>query len=59
MIDMSYESDHFRRYININYWKQHCIEIIKTGYDLPKMLAYCYQRYFNDFDKELRTLMDK
>ncbi|MEE3490890.1 MAG: DUF4268 domain-containing protein, partial [Methanobrevibacter sp.] len=56
---MSYESDHFRRYININYWKQHCIEIIKTGYDLPKMLAYCYQRYFNDFDKELRTLMDK
>ena len=34
---MSYNTEHFRRYINREFWISNYEEIIKTGFDFPRI----------------------
>ena len=46
---MGYNSGHFRRYINLEFWRGNYEEIIKTGFDFPRIfissIRYEYQNW--------------
>ena len=55
---MGYNSGHFRRYINLEFWRGNYEEIIKTGFDFPRIfissIRYEYQNW-KEWDQLLKT----
>ena len=47
-----YDEEHFIRYVNLEYWRDNYEEIIKTGFDFPKIFISCIKNdYHVDFRK--------
>lgn len=36
-----YDEEHFIRYVNLEYWKDNYEEILKTGFEFPKIFISC------------------
>ena len=55
---MSYNEEHFIRYINLEYWHENYEEIIKTGFDFPKIFISCIKHDYK-IDYEKRDILIK
>lgn len=54
-----YNEEHFIRYANLEYWRDNYEEIIKTGFEFPKIFISCIKQY-NKVNVEKRNkLLDK
>ena len=53
-----YDEEHFIRYVNLEYWKDNYEEILKTGFEFPKISISCIKHYY-DVDNEKRDKLLK
>ena len=53
---MSYQSEHFSRYINFKFWRENYEGIIKTGFDFPRIFISCIMHYSVDREKITKLL---
>ena len=54
-----YATEHFYRYINFEYWRNNYEEIIKTGFDFPKMFIALIESDYHVPSEKLNQLLDK
>ena len=55
---MGYQSVHFRRCINFEFWRENCEGIIKTGFDFPKIFISCIMQNYHVNPNEIKQLLD-
>lgn len=53
---MGYQSEHFRRYINFEFWRENYEEIIKTGFDFPRIFISCIMQDYTNREKITKLL---
>ena len=53
-----YYEEHFIRYVNLEYWRDNYEEIIKTGFDFPKIFISCVKHDYQ-VDNEKRDKLIK
>ena len=53
---MEYQSEHFRRYINFEFWRKNYEGIIKTGFDFPRIFISCIMKDYVDREKITQLL---
>lgn len=53
---MEYQSEHFRRYINFEFWRKNYEGIIKTGFDFPRIFISCIMQDHVDREKITQLL---
>ena len=56
---MDYNEEHFYRYINNEFWRDNYGEIIKTGFDFPKIFISCIRHDLWCRFKKRNHLLDK
>lgn len=56
---MSYNTEHFRRYINREFWISNYEEIIKTGFDFPRIFIACIKSDYKVDREKLDKLLKK
>lgn len=49
---------HFKRYINLEYWRNNKEEIIKTDFDFPLMFIYCFEHDFSGNEEKINQICD-
>lgn len=49
---MGYQSEHFSRYINFEFWIDNYEEIIKTGFDFPRLFISCIMQDYANREKK-------
>ena len=42
-----YNEEHFIRYVNLEYWRENYEEIIKTGFEFPKIFISCIKHDYS------------
>ena len=55
---MVYQSEHFRRYINFEFWRNNYEEIIKTGFEFPNIFISCIMQDYHIDPKKIKHLLD-
>lgn len=55
---MDYNSEHFIRYINYEFWKENYEEIIKTGFDFPRIFISTIMQDYHHDTKRIKQLLD-
>ena len=53
-----YDEEHFIMYVDLEYWRDNYEEILKTGFDFPKIFISCIKHYY-DVDNEKRDKLLK
>lgn len=53
---MGYQSEHFRRYINFEFWRENYEGIIKTGFDFPRIFISCIMQDYVNSEKITQLL---
>lgn len=53
---MGYQSEHFSRYINFEFWRENYEEIIKTGFDFPRQFISCIMKDYGNREKITKLL---
>lgn len=53
---MGYQSEHFRRYINFEFWRENYEEIIKTRFDFPRIFISCIMQDYTNREKITKLL---
>ena len=54
-----YNEEHFIRYVNLEYWRENYEEIIKTGFEFPKIFISCIKHDYSVDNKKRDTLLKK
>ena len=55
---MGYQSEHFRRYINFEFWRENYEGIIKTGFDFPRIFISCIMHDYHIDSEKIKQLLD-
>ena len=53
---MGYQSEHFSRYINFEFWRENYEGIIKTGFDFPRQFISCIMQDYGNREKITKLL---
>ena len=54
-----YNEEHFIRYVNLEYWRDNYEEIIKTGFEFPKIFISCIKHDYSVDNERRDTLLKK
>ena len=54
-----YDEEHFIRYVNLEFWRENYEEIIKTGFDFPKIFISCVKHDYHVNCEKRDTLLKK
>lgn len=54
-----YDEEHFIRYVNLEYWKNNYEEIIKTGFEFPKIFIFCIKHDYSVDNEKRDKLLHK
>lgn len=54
-----YNEEHFIRYVNLEYWRENYEDIIKTGFEFPKIFISCIKHDYSVDNEKRDTLLKK